>query len=84
MCVLPVALVIASAGAESLDDYAELGSADSLVLIVCGFAQTVYFARAKAARSAFDHILQIWNGSLFSLSLATNMTVTLLISLRVW
>ncbi|TCD70174.1 hypothetical protein EIP91_004644 [Steccherinum ochraceum] len=64
MCVVPVALVTASA--------------------VCGFAQTFYFARAKAAHSAFDHILQIWNGSLFSLSLATNLTVTLLISLRVW
>ncbi|CAL1712979.1 unnamed protein product [Somion occarium] len=50
----------------------------------CGFAQTVYFAKEKALRSAFAHILQIWNGSLFSLSLATNVTVTLLISLRVW
>ncbi|THH30055.1 hypothetical protein EUX98_g4135 [Antrodiella citrinella] len=51
---------------------------------VCGFAQTVYFARAKKLHSAFAHILQVWNGSLFSLSLATNLTVTLLISLRVW
>jgi len=51
---------------------------------VSGFAQTVFFARAKAVHSAFAHILQIWNGSLFSLSLATNATVTLLISLRVW
>ncbi|KAI0074050.1 hypothetical protein K474DRAFT_1568913, partial [Panus rudis PR-1116 ss-1] len=51
---------------------------------VCGFAQTVYFARAKALHSAFAHILQVWNGSLFSLSLATNVTVTMLISLRVW
>ncbi len=51
---------------------------------MCGFAQTVYFARAKALHSAFAHTLQIWNGSLFSLSLATNVTVTLLISLRVW
>ncbi|KAH8104660.1 hypothetical protein BXZ70DRAFT_606660 [Cristinia sonorae] len=51
---------------------------------VCGFAQTVYFARAKALHSAFAHILQVWNGSLFSLSLATNVTVTLLISVRVW
>jgi len=51
---------------------------------VCGFAQTVYFARAKKLHSAFAHILQVWNGSLFSLSLATNLTVTILISLRVW
>ncbi|KAI0087735.1 hypothetical protein BDY19DRAFT_219876 [Irpex rosettiformis] len=50
---------------------------------VCGFAQTVYFARAKALHSAFAHTLQIWNGSLFSLSLATNVCATLLISLRV-
>ena len=51
--------------------------------LVCGFAQTVYFAKSKEVHSAFAHILQIWNGSLFSLSLATNVTVTLLISLRV-
>lgn len=50
---------------------------------ICGFAQTVYFAKATEVHSAFAHILQIWNGSLFSLSLATNVTVTLLISLRV-
>lgn len=52
-------------------------------MLVCGFAQTVYFAKATEVHSAFAHILQIWNGSLFSLSLATNVTVTLLISLRV-
>lgn len=51
---------------------------------VCGFAQTVYFARAKSLHSAFAHILQVWNGSLFGLSLATNVVVTLLISMRVW
>jgi len=51
---------------------------------VCGFAQTVYFARAKTTHSAFAPVLQIWNGSLFSLSLATNVTVTSLISLRAW
>ncbi|KAF7792585.1 hypothetical protein EIP86_003679 [Pleurotus ostreatoroseus] len=51
---------------------------------VCGFAQTVYFAKAKKLHSAFAHILQVWNGSLFSLSLATNVTVTVLIALRVW
>ncbi|KAI0789589.1 hypothetical protein C8Q75DRAFT_142547 [Abortiporus biennis] len=51
---------------------------------VCGFAQTVYFARAKRLHSAFAHTLQIWNGSLFGLSLATNVTVTVLISVRVW
>lgn len=51
---------------------------------ICGFAQTVYFARAKKLHSAFAHSLQIWNGSLFSLSLATNVVVTVLIALRVW
>ncbi|KIP08922.1 hypothetical protein PHLGIDRAFT_103546 [Phlebiopsis gigantea 11061_1 CR5-6] len=51
---------------------------------ICGFAQTVYFARAKKLHSAFAHILQVWNGSLFSISLATNVTVSLLIALRVW
>ncbi|CDO70150.1 hypothetical protein BN946_scf185009.g1 [Trametes cinnabarina] len=51
---------------------------------ICGFAQTVYFARAKKLHSAFAHSLQIWNGSLFSLSLATNVVVTILIALRVW
>ncbi|KAI0775779.1 hypothetical protein BD413DRAFT_284875 [Trametes elegans] len=51
---------------------------------ICGFAQTVYFARAKALHSAFAHNLQIWNGSLFSLSLATNVVVTILIAMRVW
>ncbi|KAL7277969.1 hypothetical protein ACG7TL_007922 [Trametes sanguinea] len=51
---------------------------------ICGFTQTVYFARAKKLHSAFAHSLQIWNGSLFSLSLATNVVVTILISLRVW
>ncbi|EMD39585.1 hypothetical protein CERSUDRAFT_111897 [Gelatoporia subvermispora B] len=51
---------------------------------VCGFGQTVYFARATAVHSAFAHTLQVWNGSLFSLSLATNVVVTTLIALRVW
>lgn len=81
MCVLPILLVIASAG-ELLYSSPLLRVTDHST--VCGFAQTVYFARAKALHSAFAHILQVWNGSLFSLSLATNVTVTLLISLRVW
>ncbi|KAI8976301.1 hypothetical protein BD414DRAFT_509665 [Trametes punicea] len=51
---------------------------------ICGFAQTVNFAHAQQLHSAFAHSLQIWNGSLFSLSLATNVVVTMLISLRVW
>lgn len=54
------------------------------VCAVCGFAQTVYFARAKKLHSAFASVLQIWNGSLFGLSLATNVVVTVLIALRVW
>ncbi|KAI0323990.1 hypothetical protein GY45DRAFT_1332033 [Cubamyces sp. BRFM 1775] len=51
---------------------------------ICGFAQTVYFARAQKLHSAFAKSLQIWNGSLFSLSLATNVVVTVLIAMRVW
>ncbi|KAI0645766.1 hypothetical protein C8Q79DRAFT_715227 [Trametes meyenii] len=51
---------------------------------ICGFTQTVYFARAQKLHSAFAHSLQVWNGSLFSLSLATNVVVTVLIALRVW
>lgn len=51
--------------------------------LVCGFAQTVYFAQATGLHSAFAHTLQIWNGSLFSLSLATNIVVTTLIAVRV-
>ncbi|OBZ71515.1 hypothetical protein A0H81_08691 [Grifola frondosa] len=50
----------------------------------CGFAQTVEFAGAKDLHSAFAHELTIWNGSLFTISLATNIIVTSLIALRVW
>jgi len=51
---------------------------------LCGFAQTVYFARGRAFHSAFAHVLEVWNGSLFILSLATNVTVTIFIVLRIW
>lgn len=54
------------------------------VLIVCGFAQAIYFARAKAIHSAFNVQLEHWNGSLFSLSLATNVIGTGIIAFRVW
>lgn len=51
---------------------------------ICGFAQTVYFARGTGLHSAFSPELKIWNGALFSLSLATNVTVTALITVRAW
>lgn len=54
-----------------------------LASAVCGFTQTVIFARATDLHSAFAHTLQIWNGSLFTLSLATNVVVTILIAIRV-
>ncbi|KZT73959.1 hypothetical protein DAEQUDRAFT_761897 [Daedalea quercina L-15889] len=51
---------------------------------ICGFGQTVYFARGQKYHSAFAPALVRWNGSLFSLSLATNMVVTILVALRAW
>jgi len=51
---------------------------------ICGFGQTVYFARGQKYHSAFAHPLVVWNGSLFSLSLTTNVVVTALVALRVW
>ncbi|KZT11847.1 uncharacterized protein LAESUDRAFT_641340 [Laetiporus sulphureus 93-53] len=51
---------------------------------ICGFGQTVYFARGQQYHSAFAHPLVVWNGSLFSLSLTTNVVVTCLVGLRVW
>jgi len=51
---------------------------------ICGFGQTVYFARGQKYHSAFAPALVRWNGSLFSLSLATNIVVTGLVALRAW
>ncbi|KAK0459123.1 uncharacterized protein EV420DRAFT_1538415 [Desarmillaria tabescens] len=51
---------------------------------VCGFGQTVIFAEAKMTHSAFGPNLQRWNGSLFSLSLVTNVVATSLIAFRIW
>lgn len=51
---------------------------------VCGFGQTVIFAQAKTTHSAFGPNLQRWNGSLFSLSLVTNVVATSLIAFRIW
>lgn len=60
----------------------------SLVLlcgfIVAGIGQTYHFANGQAIHSAFVHTLTIWNGLVFSFSLATNLTATSLIALRVW
>jgi len=59
------------------------------LILLCGFVasgigQTYHFARGQSIHSAFHHILTIWNGLLFSFSLATNLTATSLIALRVW
>ncbi|KAM5535136.1 hypothetical protein V8D89_011222 [Ganoderma adspersum] len=51
---------------------------------VCGFAQAIIFAEAKTVHSAFANELERWNGSLFSLSLVTNVVVTTLIAARIW
>ncbi|KAJ3997785.1 hypothetical protein F5050DRAFT_1568549 [Lentinula boryana] len=51
---------------------------------VCGFGQAVIFAEARTTHSAFGSNLERWNGSLFSLSLATNVVVTSLIAARIW
>ncbi|KAJ3975776.1 hypothetical protein EV361DRAFT_431448 [Lentinula raphanica] len=51
---------------------------------VCGFGQAVIFAEARTTHSAFGSNLERWNGSLFSLSLATNVVVTTLIATRIW
>ncbi|PBK86866.1 hypothetical protein ARMGADRAFT_1055170 [Armillaria gallica] len=51
---------------------------------VCGFGQTVIFAQAKTTHSAFGPNLQRWNGSLFSLSLVTNVVATSFIAFRIW
>jgi hypothetical protein len=52
--------------------------------IVSGIGQTYNFARGRDIHSAFNHTLTIWNGLVFSFSLATNLTATSLIALRVW
>jgi len=49
-----------------------------------GLAQTIAFARAKNDHNAFAEVLEITNGFVFGLSLATNVVVTILISLRIW
>ncbi|KAI0708198.1 hypothetical protein C8T65DRAFT_708585 [Cerioporus squamosus] len=51
---------------------------------VCGFAQAIIFAEAKSVHSAFADELEKWNGSLFGLSLTTNVVVTTLIAARIW
>ncbi|KAK1220214.1 hypothetical protein PQX77_017034 [Marasmius sp. AFHP31] len=51
---------------------------------VCGFGQSYIFAVAKHIHSAFVVDLERWNGSLFILSLVTNVVVTSLIALRIW
>ncbi|KAI1784141.1 hypothetical protein LXA43DRAFT_245472 [Ganoderma leucocontextum] len=51
---------------------------------ICGFGQAYIFATAKGTHSAFATTLARWNGSLFSLSLITNLVVTGLIAIRLW
>ncbi|RDX52709.1 hypothetical protein OH76DRAFT_1399966 [Lentinus brumalis] len=51
---------------------------------ICGFGQAYIFATAKTTHSAFATSIARWNGSLFSLSFATNAVVTVLIAARLW
>ncbi|KAJ7594904.1 hypothetical protein C8J56DRAFT_927929 [Mycena floridula] len=51
---------------------------------VCGFGQGVIFAQAREIHSAFGVELEHWNGSVFILSLCTNVLVTTLIAARIW
>ncbi|KAL1746201.1 hypothetical protein HDZ31DRAFT_34682 [Schizophyllum fasciatum] len=51
---------------------------------ICGFGQAYIFANATAIHSAFNDALEKWNGSLFILSLVTNVIVTTLIAARIW
>ncbi|TBU26036.1 hypothetical protein BD311DRAFT_779859 [Dichomitus squalens] len=78
VCVLPVLLIIASA------TYAVYRPAHKRAHAVCGFGQAYIFATAKTTHSAFAATLARWNGSLFSLSFATNVVVTGLIAARLW
>jgi hypothetical protein len=55
-----------------------------LASAICGFGQGATFALARTTHSAFGPNLERWNGSLFILSLVTNVTVTSLIAFRVW
>jgi len=52
--------------------------------VVSGIGQTYHFAKGHDIHSAFHRTLTIWNGLVFSFSLATNITATSLIALRVW
>ncbi|THU98435.1 hypothetical protein K435DRAFT_964962 [Dendrothele bispora CBS 962.96] len=51
---------------------------------VCGFGQSVIFANGKTIHTAFQSQLARWNGSVFTLSLVTNVVVTVLIGCRIW
>ncbi|KIY53707.1 hypothetical protein FISHEDRAFT_26027, partial [Fistulina hepatica ATCC 64428] len=55
-----------------------------LASAACGFGQGIVFAQAKTTHSAFNPVLERWNGSLFSLSLATNVVCTVLVAGRIW
>ena len=54
------------------------------IFSVAGVGQTYNFATGRHIHSAFVRTLTIWNGLVFSFSLATNITATSLIALRVW
>ncbi|KAL1660367.1 hypothetical protein EV715DRAFT_245309 [Schizophyllum commune] len=51
---------------------------------ISGFGQAYIFANAKTIHSAFNDTLEKWNGSVFILSLVTNVIVTTLIAARIW
>lgn len=79
ICVIPVLFIIASAGECSLVSILCIANG----IAVCGFGQGVIFAQAKTTHSAFGANLARWNGSLFTLSLVTNIVVTSLIAARI-
>ncbi|KAF9468228.1 hypothetical protein BDZ94DRAFT_1209133 [Collybia nuda] len=59
-----------------------------IVLVIasaaCGLGQGIMFAQSKTTHSAFASTLAHWNGSLYILSLTTNVLVTILIAARIW
>jgi len=85
MVALPLILLCGFVG---MQDFSTLGFRKWIAyghpLSVSGIGQTYHFAKGNDIHSAFHRTLTIWNGSLFSFSLATNITATSLIALRVW
>jgi len=80
MSMAPILLLIASAGKYFCLNLSFLSHSSS----VSGFGQAHIFASGKSIHTAFQSELERWNGSVFALSLATNIVVTTLIGCRIW